>query len=182
MAGPEDPRTDAVRRVRPTFDVARAIEERREDPGDLFYGPMATWPAANDLYPDALPTIRELRGRGLIVGVAGNQPSRIEDALRSAGVEADILATSERWGTSKPSPEFFKRLVGECGCAPDAIAYVGDRVDFDVLPALDAGLVAIHIRRGPWGVVQARWPEAARATARIEALSELPNAIRTVEP
>jgi phosphoglycolate phosphatase-like HAD superfamily hydrolase len=34
-------------------------------------------------------------------------------------------------------------------------------------------MTAIHLRRGPWGVIQAEWPEAAQADARIESLLEL---------
>jgi FMN phosphatase YigB (HAD superfamily) len=30
---------------------------------------------------------------------------------------------------------------------PDKIAYVGDRVDNGILPALAAGMTAVHIRR-----------------------------------
>lgn len=50
---------------------------------------------------------------------------------------------------------------------------IGDRVDNDVLPALAAGLQAIHIARGPWGVVQARWLEA-QGLRRVRSLAELP--------
>jgi FMN phosphatase YigB (HAD superfamily) len=51
---------------------------------------------------------------------------------------------------------------------------VGDRVDNDVVPAHHAGMVAVHIRRGPWGVLQADWPGAEHATLRVHSLSELP--------
>ena len=44
-------------------------------------------------------------------------------------------------------------------CRADELAYVGDRVDNDVLPAAAAGLVAVHVRRGPWGRLQ-RTPPA----------------------
>ena len=57
----------------------------------------------------------------------------------------------------------------ECG-----IAYVGDRVDNDVLPAAAAGLLAVHVRRGPWGRLQATPPEAALA---LDDLASLPEAL-----
>ena len=57
------------------------------------------------------------------------------------------------------------------------IAYVGDRTDNDVLPAADAGMRPILIRRGPWGHLHALRPEAKRATI-IDSLDELPAAIR----
>ena len=42
------------------------------------------------------------------------------------------------------------------------IAYVSDRVDNDVLLAKEAGIAAIFLRRGRWGVIQAAWPERRR--------------------
>jgi FMN phosphatase YigB (HAD superfamily) len=56
---------------------------------------------------------------------------------------------------------------------PRDITYIGDSIDNDVLAALAAGLGAIHVARGPWGKVQARWPEA-RALRSIRSLVELP--------
>jgi FMN phosphatase YigB (HAD superfamily) len=64
-------------------------------------------------------------------------------------------------------------MIAEAGCEPAHVTYIGDRVDNDVLPALTAGLQAIHIARGPWGVVRARWPEA-EGLRRIRSLAELP--------
>jgi FMN phosphatase YigB (HAD superfamily) len=72
----------------------------------------------------------------------------------------DLVGSSARWGVEKPSPEFYARLVDECGVEPARIAYVGDRVDNDVLPALAAGLVAVHVRRGPWGLLHETPPGA----------------------
>ena len=53
------------------------------------------------------------------------------------------------------------------------IAYVGDRVDNDVGPAIAAGMAGVHIRRGPWGHLQEPPPEAIR----IRSLDELPKAL-----
>jgi HAD superfamily hydrolase (TIGR01509 family) len=124
---------------------------------------------ARDFYPDALPCLRALRDRGLLVGLAGNQPEAMVSELRACGVEVDVLASSEGWGVEKPSQEFFARIAAESRLPPEKIAYVGDRVDNDVEPALAAGMVAVHIRRGPWGHLQT--PPAA--ALRIASLDEL---------
>jgi FMN phosphatase YigB (HAD superfamily) len=85
----------------------------------------------------------------------------------------DAVASSASWGAHKPSPEFFARVVDLAGVPAERIAYVGDRVDNDIEPALAAGLRAVHVRRGPWDHLQTP-PEDA---IRIESLDELPGAL-----
>jgi FMN phosphatase YigB (HAD superfamily) len=53
------------------------------------------------------------------------------------------------------------------------VAYAGDRLDNDVLPALAAGMVAVFLERGPWGHLHAAHPDAARAHLRVASLEEL---------
>jgi FMN phosphatase YigB (HAD superfamily) len=54
---------------------------------------------------------------------------------------------------------------------------VGDQLAKDVLPALDAGLMAVFIRRGPWGHLHAERCDAIRASLCIDSLAELPAAL-----
>jgi FMN phosphatase YigB (HAD superfamily) len=128
---------------------------------------------AGDLYPDALPCLRGVRESGYLIGLAGNQPAAAETSLRELGLPVDFLATSAGWSTEKPSPEFFERICSAAGMPASRIAYVGDRLDNDVLPAKRAGMFAVFIRRGPWGYVHAGLPEADQADAQIETLAEL---------
>lgn len=131
--------------------------------------PASTWRTA-DFYDDALPCLDELRGRGLTVGAVGNTPAETEDLLRD---HVDVVGSSARWGVEKPAVAFFERIVDEVGAPADEIAYVGDRVDNDVAPALEAGMVAVHVRRGPWGHLH----EPPPAALRIASLAELPETL-----
>jgi HAD superfamily hydrolase (TIGR01509 family) len=131
--------------------------------------PPSTW-TSDDLYADALPCLRALRRAGILVGAAGNVPAGYEEPLRE---HVDLLGSSGRWGVEKPDPAFFERIARESGLAPREIAYVGDRVDNDVEPALAAGMVAVHVRRGPWGILHEPPPEALQ----IRSLDELPGAL-----
>ena len=135
---------------------------------------------AGDLYDDALPCLEALRSEGYRVGVAANQPRTTEAFIRETGVELDFVASSESWGVHKPAPEFFAKVVDAAGVPAEQIAYVGDRLDYDVLPAREAGMVSVFLRRGPWGYVHATRPEAAAARIRIDSLAELPAALRDV--
>jgi HAD superfamily hydrolase (TIGR01549 family) len=121
----------------------------------------------SDFYPDALPCLQSLSRAGFRVGAVGNTPETAEALLAP---HVDLIGSSARWGVEKPSPAFYARLVGECGVEPARIAYVGDRVDNDVLPALAAGLVAIRVSRGPWGLLHDTPPGALA----INGLAELP--------
>jgi FMN phosphatase YigB (HAD superfamily) len=71
--------------------------------------------------------------------------------------------------------------VTKSGCAPSEIAYVGDRLDNDIRPALAAGMLTVLVRRGPWGHIHGANPDAAQAQVRIDSLDELPERL-TVKP
>jgi HAD superfamily hydrolase (TIGR01549 family) len=132
----------------------------------------------SDLYPDALPCLRELKAAGYVVGVVGNQPPDVTEAVfGTLDVELDVVASSSGWELAKPDPAFFARVAEVAGLPASDIAYVGDRVDNDVLPAAAAGMTAVHIRRGPWGHVHATWPEVQQAHLRIDSLRELVTAL-----
>jgi HAD superfamily hydrolase (TIGR01509 family) len=131
----------------------------------------------DDLYPDAVACLEEVRRMGLMVGLAGNQSTSLERWARRAGLPVDVVTGSASLGVRKPDPAFFAGLVEASGCAPEEVAYVGDRVDNDVRPAAAAGLVAIHVRRGPWGRLQEPATEAALV---LDDLASLPAALRSL--
>jgi HAD superfamily hydrolase (TIGR01549 family) len=127
----------------------------------------------DDLYPDALSALAALRERGHRIAIVANQPASRADELRAIGVEAEVLVMSEALGVAKPAPAFFARALELMGSpAPADVAYVGDRVDNDLLPAMAAGMRAVWIRRGPWGVIQ-HPPDGTRPALTVDTLDEL---------
>ena len=135
------------------------------------------WPDKTDLYLDAAPCLSSLRAAGYRLGIAGNQPGKAEEVLNEMGLDVDMVASSQRWGVEKPSPDFFGRVVAEVGVPANEIAYVGDRIDNDVLPAVRAGMIGVFLRRGPWGYLHADLPEASQAHIRLDSLADLPAAL-----
>jgi len=131
----------------------------------------------DDLYPDAVACLEAVRGLGLLVGIVGNQTAALEHWARTAALPADVISSSASLGVRKPDPGFFRKVVELAGCLPGELAYVGDRVDNDVIPAATAGLVAIHVRRGPWGRLQ-RTP--AEASFGLDDLASLPEALASL--
>lgn len=156
---------------RPGFDLDKA-RQQRADAG------KPEWFGEDDLYPDVRPALSRLREDGLWVGIAGNQTARAGDLLRGLGLPADMIATSDDWGVTKPDLAFFRQMVKVARRDPDQILYVGDRLDNDVVPAARLGLRTALIRRGPWAVIQRDDPDAYRVPdMRIESLAELPGKI-----
>ena len=147
------------------FDLRRAFAERAA-------AGVPRHEELYDVYPDAAAALARLRAAGVRVGIAGNQPAGAERSVAPVVAAGDLVATSAAWGVSKPDPAFFARLLAELALPAAAVAYVGDRVDNDVLPAAAAGLFTVHLRRGPWGVIQAAWPEAATADVSAANLDE----------
>jgi HAD superfamily hydrolase (TIGR01549 family) len=170
-------RGQSLRRVfeifRPDIDVSSARKLRAAQGWTYDFTPQ-------DLYPDAIPCLTALREQGYKVLIAGNQPLESEAALARLNLPADLIASSAGWGVSKPDPKFFAKVAEAAGEPPETIAYVGDRLDNDVLPTLAAGMKAVFVRRGPWGWMHAERPEIEQAHIRVTNLMDLPARLATL--
>jgi HAD superfamily hydrolase (TIGR01549 family) len=154
---------DVFQHFRPGFDL-EAERQARLDAG------LGEYLNADDLYPDARPCLQALKDVGYFVGIAGNQTARAGQFLRELHLPCDILATSDEWGVTKPSPDFFTKLIAVSNHQATEIAYVGDRFDNDIEPAEAAALFTIWIRRGPWANVS---HEPGDVDLKINSLDEL---------
>lgn len=136
---------------------------------------------AADLYPDALPTLAALRAAGWRTAVVANQPASRSAELAALGVEPDVMAMSDALGVAKPDPAFYQRLLALLGHPrPVSVVYVGDRVDNDVSAAANAGLRAVWLRRGPWGLLGR--DADGHADATITGLGELVACVAALQP
>ena len=66
---------------------------------------------------------------------------KIEDYL-------DEILISDEVAIKKPNPKMFDVFLDKVQCKPEEVIYVGDRLDRDVKPAKDAGLISVLIHRG----------------------------------
>jgi HAD superfamily hydrolase (TIGR01549 family) len=156
--------------VQPGLDLRQAQLEREAAgiPDELEF---------SDFYADALPCLKALREQGYLVGLSGNQPARAEELLHSFGLPVDFVASSASWGVEKPDPRFFERILELTNLFAHEVAYVGDRLDNDVLPVVALGMKSVFIRRGPWGYIHANRPEISQAHVRLETLTDLSAAL-----
>jgi HAD superfamily hydrolase (TIGR01549 family) len=159
---------DTFQEFQPGFDLYEQREARAQ-------AGQPEWFGEDDLYDDVRPALKALRASGLWLGIAGNQTVRAGGLLRQLFTkDVDLIGTSDDWGASKPDPEFFRRVAEVVPFAPAEILYVGDRLDNDVRPAIEAGMPTALIRRGPWAHIQWHTTEAvALPTFRIESLLDL---------
>jgi FMN phosphatase YigB (HAD superfamily) len=162
---------------REVFEQFRPGIDLRADAAQMGIAGRSDLVSLDDLYPDALPALRVLHEAGYRLALAANQPAPAAAVLAAIDVPFAFVATSGAWGVGKPDPAFFERIVAEMGLPREAIAYVGDRLDNDVRPAAAAGMVAIFVRRGPWGFIQAGRSNPPEAALTVETLAELPEAL-----
>lgn len=134
-----------------------------------------------DLYPDVVRTLKELRAEHYRIAIAGNQGEGVAEQIEALDLGAEVIGTAALWGVPKPEPAFFHRLCDELNLEPSQVVSVGDRLDNDVLPAMEVGMQAVHIRRGPWGTIQAGWPESADVRWKIDRLGQLCDTLHRIE-
>ena len=89
----------------------------------------------------------------------------------------DVFLTSEAAGVEKPSSEIFLLALGRAGVLPSEAAFVGDRLDVDVLGAQQAGMTAI------WVDHQGRVPSGSgpEPDATFTDFGELPSILLQLE-
>lgn len=102
------------------------------------------------LHTDAVPCLESLREAGYRLGVIANQPTSVRAALERDGLVPyfEVWGVSDDLGIRKPDPALFVHALQTADVAPDRSVMVGDRLDYDVVPARQAGMRTIWVLRG----------------------------------
>jgi putative hydrolase of the HAD superfamily len=135
--------------------ITRGIYDAVRPPGVAFEAWFqALWrrfgePEVWRLYDDVEETLRELRRRGLRLGIVSNWDSRLRGIAEGKGLLAlvDVLVISAEAGVRKPDPGIFRAACGKLDVRPEDAIHVGDLADEDVAGARAAGLRAALIER-----------------------------------
>jgi len=120
----------------------------------------AMWEAVPDAVvdPRAAQAARTLRctGRALVLACNTQRPIAYRRrTLATAGLADcfDALVLSSELGVAKPDPRFYAAVAdaarGEAGCPPEAILFVGDTLDKDVIGPRAFGMRAALVHAGP---------------------------------
>jgi putative hydrolase of the HAD superfamily len=134
-----------------------------------------TTAAAWELFPDVLPSLERLRGKGAALGLITNYDTRVFRVLEALGL-APLLTTvviPAHAGAAKPDAAIFAFALARAGVAPSEALHVGDEIGDDYEGAEAAGLRSVLIDRAG----KFRGQHGLR---RIESLEELGN-LRTLD-
>ena len=106
-------------------------------------------PVSWKLFPEVLPTLKDLRSRGLELGIVSNFDSRLFNVLRGLGIADffDTVTISSLAHAAKPSPKIFELALEQHAVEPGEAMHVGDSVRDDVEGATKAGLAAVLLAR-----------------------------------
>ncbi|HEY6760426.1 MAG TPA: HAD-IA family hydrolase [Baekduia sp.] len=103
-------------------------------------------------YPDAAPTLRALRERGLRIAAVSNVGFDLRPVLDGLGLLAllDAVVLSYEVGAVKPDPAIFRAACAALGVAPERALMVGDHPEADG-GAAGAGLATLILPMTPPG-------------------------------
>lgn len=134
-------------------------------------------PAAYEVYPDALPTLRTLSNVGLVLGVVSNWEAWLPHLLEHLGISRLLACaiTSGEAEVEKPDVAIFTAALRAVGLEPDEAVHVGDSVTDDVAGAIGAGMRAVLLDRSKTSV-------GVTAAPAITTLNELPMLVESWQP
>ncbi len=101
------------------------------------------------VFDDVIPTLTELKQRGIRLGVISNFDSRLDDLLQALDVRQffDSVHISTRAGAAKPDPMIFDTALAFHNIEAQQAWHVGDSLREDIEGAQATGIKAILIDR-----------------------------------
>jgi putative hydrolase of the HAD superfamily len=111
------------------------------------------------LFPETREVLKELKNRGLKLGVISNFDDRVYSVMESLKIRPyfDAVTISSETGYSKPDPEIFQAAVKALGVPASEILLIGDSLRDDIEAGARAGLTAVLIdRTGRRGIASLR--------------------------
>jgi len=105
------------------------------------------------IFEDVLPTLSDLRARGLKLGLVSNTGRDLEAFIAHHGLHVDAVVSSGVHGKTKPHPTIFRAALERLGVEPADAVMIGDSVEDDVEGARAVGIHALLLDR------ENRYPE-----------------------
>lgn len=143
----------------------------------LWYEPLSR---CAEVEPDLRETFRTLKDMGIRLGIVSNtfvNRASLERHLLQLGLLEffTVQLYSYEYPFRKPNAEIFRVAADKIGAPVENTLFIGDRIDNDVLPALESGMTAVL--KDAYTNMGKPTPPGAR---KIRLLSELPDLIRQI--
>ena len=149
--------------------TALGVEAGPDEIDDLFESYFAFYRANWAAYPDTIPALDMLRGRGVALGVLTNGQQELQTRkLERLGIldRFDVVLAASELPEFKPHAAAFDALCGALGVGASEVVFVGDDLEADVAGAASAGLRPVWIDRDATG-------EAPDGVTVVGSLAEL---------
>ena len=126
-------------------------------------------------YPEAEPTVRQLRSEGISTHIISGHVDYLPLIVRNLGWSDlfDTVTFTQEVGYQKPDVRVFRFALDRAGVHPDEAVYVGDSWELDYLAGMSAGMQSVWLNR-------ARSP-APTPCLQIRDLAEILPLIRAAE-
>jgi putative hydrolase of the HAD superfamily len=168
----QDTLREALKKIEAPANAAALVEAAIK----VFFAPEEALYLA---YPDAVATLKQLKGQGYRLGLYSNATDDplIQRMVNQNGLRPWLSPTfsSAQWGWRKPKQEPFALIAGRWNLSPAEVVVVGDTLDTDILGAQNAGIPGILVTMN-----ESRFNANNRhiqPTASVETLSALPEII-----
>jgi len=101
------------------------------------------------LFDDVLPVLRQIKERGLILGLVTNAVASMQATYRELGLDTylDLVTNSKEAGAEKPKAPIFLLALKKAGVSAAETIMVGDQYELDILGAQGVGINPILIDR-----------------------------------
>lgn len=179
--------------IRPDFTFLLTLETKLRLQMECFRGMWSdecgvryTEVLADDLYERTVDqtsksrrVLQTLKDQGLPMVLVSNFYGNMPVVLREFGFDGLFLKVIESAvvGIRKPDPHIFLLGVETLGMKPEEVTVVGDSLDKDIVPALEAGCQAVWLRGEGW--IPASHSGDSPHCETIDSLDELLEMIKT---
>ena len=102
-------------------------------------------------FKDVVKTLEKLRNNNIKSAIItdGFPKKQYEKILRMKIEDLlDEIIISDEVAARKPNPFLFELFLEKYQCKPNEVIYIGDRIDKDIAPAKEVGMVTVLIHRG----------------------------------
>ena len=117
-----------------------------EDVAERMFDTM--WLKDRVLFDDVLVTFKDIKSRGLKIGIISNTNLSLQKTLEEVGLGEyiDTYTSSKEVGIGKPETKIYLIAIEKLGLKPEECIYIDDRGEW-VQSALDLGFKAFRINR-----------------------------------